>query len=61
MLYIGKVLTDGKEIIDIIEFNPVNSFGLEWNNLLFNELLNQKLPQKTLVRKKSIKKILTKC
>ncbi len=52
VLDIGEVLMDGKQVIDIIEFNPVSSSGLEVNNLLVDELVNRELPQKPLVRKR---------
>lgn len=34
VLDVGQVLVDGKEVIDIIEFNPISSAGLEVCNLL---------------------------
>ncbi len=52
VLDIGEILIDGKQVIDIIEFSPISSSRLEVNNLLVDELVNQELPQKPLVRKR---------
>lgn len=38
---VGKIIMDGKEIIDIIEYNPISSSGLEVCNVLVNDLINQ--------------------
>lgn len=36
-----KELMDGKEVIDIIEYNSISSSGLEVCNLLVDELIKQ--------------------
>ena len=42
VLDVGQVLMDGREVIDIIEYNPISSSGLEVCNLLVNELTEKK-------------------
>ncbi len=42
VLDVGQMSIGGKEVIDIIEYNPVSSSGLEVCNLLVDELLGQK-------------------
>lgn len=42
VLDVGQVLIDGKEVIDIIEFNPISSSGLEVCNHLVDELVTPK-------------------
>ena len=41
VLDVGQVLMDGKEVVDVIEYNPISSSGLEVCNLLVDELLKQ--------------------
>ncbi len=53
VLDIGQVLIDDSEVIDIIEYNPIISSGLEVCNLLVDELINQELTQKPFVKKRS--------
>lgn len=56
VLDVGQVLIDGKEVIDIIEYNSISSSGLEVCNLLINELLKQRdSSQKTFKKVKPIK------
>ncbi len=52
VLDIGQVMIDGREVIDIIEYNPISSSGLEVCNLLVDELINQELTQKHFVKKR---------
>ena len=55
VLDVGQILMDGKEVIDIIEFNPISSSGLEVCNHLVDELVKlEQTPQ--FVKKKLIKK-----
>lgn len=42
VLDVGQISIDGKEVIDIIEYNSVSSSGLEVCNFLVDELLRQK-------------------
>lgn len=42
VLDIGKMKINNKEVIDIIEYNPISSSGLEVSNLLIEQLLNKK-------------------
>lgn len=51
VLDIGEVLIDGSEVIDIIEYNPISSSGLEVCNLLVDELINQELTQKHFIKR----------
>lgn len=51
VLDIGQVMMNEKEVIDIIEFNPICSSGLEVSNRLVEELLNRKEKRKQLVKK----------
>ena len=39
VLDVGQVLMNGKKVIDIIEYNPISSSGLEVCNLLVDELV----------------------
>lgn len=55
VLDVGQILMDGKEVIDIIEFNPISSSGLEVCNHLVDELVKlEQTPQ--FVKKRLIKK-----
>lgn len=55
VLDVGQVLMDGNEVVDIIEFNPISSSGLEVCNNLVEELV--KLEQSSsITNKKLIKK-----
>ena len=38
---VGQILVDDKEVIDIIEYNPISSSGLEVSNLLIEDLIKQ--------------------
>lgn len=42
VLDVGQVLMDGREVIDIIEYNSISSSGLEVCNNLVDELVNNK-------------------
>lgn len=42
VLDIGQVMMNGKEVIDIIEYNPICSSGLEVCNLLVDEIIKRK-------------------
>lgn len=42
VLDVGQILINNDEVVDIIEFNPISSSGLEVCNNLVEELLNQK-------------------
>lgn len=53
VLDIGEILINGKEVIDIIEYNPISSSGLEVCNLIVDELINSK--ESTTFIKKKIK------
>ena len=55
VLDVGQVLMDGKEVVDIIEFNPISSSGLEVCNYLVDELVKlEQAPQ--LVKTRLIEK-----
>lgn len=41
VLDIGQILMNGKQVIDIIEYNPICSAGLEVNNTLIDKLKSQ--------------------
>ena len=41
VLDVGQILMNGKEVIDIIEYNPISSSGLEVCNLLADKLLKK--------------------
>ncbi len=51
VLDIGQVLMDGKEVIDMIEFNPICSSGLEVSHKLVEEILKRKNAPKQFVKK----------
>ena len=51
MLDIGQVMVDEKEVIDIIEFNPICSSGLEVSNKLVEEIVKRKDKAKQFVKK----------
>lgn len=51
VLDIGQVLMEGKEVIDIIELNPICSSGLEVSNHLVDEILKRRNRPKQLVKK----------
>lgn len=54
VLDIGQVLMDDREVIDIIEFNPISSSGLEVCNNLVGELLKKEstaVCKKVLIKK----------
>lgn len=42
VLDVGEILMNNNEVVDIIEFNPISSSGLEVCNNLVEELVNQK-------------------
>lgn len=50
VLDVGQILMDGREVIDIIEYNPISSSGLEVCNLLVDALVDSTHP---LVKKKN--------
>ena len=51
VLDIGQVMVDEKEVIDIIEFNPICSSGLEVSNKLVEEIVKRKDKAKQFVKK----------
>jgi len=55
VLDVGQVLIDGNEVIDIIEFNPISSSGLEVCNHLVDELVKLEQPSQ-FVKKRLIEK-----
>lgn len=55
VLDVGQVLIDGNEVIDIIEFNPISSSGLEVCNRLVDELVKLEQPSQ-FVKKRLIEK-----
>ena len=52
VLDIGEISINGREVIDIIEYNSICSSGLEVCNLLVDDLLNQKAPSIKLIRQR---------
>lgn len=53
VLDVGEVLIDGKRVIDIIEYNPISSSGLEVCNRLVYDLLNKKSSSKQFQKEKN--------
>lgn len=54
VLDVGQILMNGKEVIDIIEYNPISSSGLEVCNRLVEEII-QLEPSPRLVKKRFYK------
>jgi len=52
VLDVGQVSIDGKKVIDIIEYNPISSSGLEVCNLLVYEILKQKQSSVQLIKRR---------
>jgi len=51
VLDVGEVFIDGKEVIDIIEYNPISSSGLEVCNLLVDAIISKKQPAHSFTKK----------
>ena len=57
VLDVGQVSIDGKQVIDIIEYNPISSSGLEVCNLLVFEILRQKQSSVQLIKRRTEHKV----
>lgn len=57
VLDVGQVLIGGKQVIDIIEYNPISSSGLEVCNLLVYEILRKKQSSVQLIKRRTEHKV----